>query len=263
MHLSKRSTLLALSVFMSLSLSPQALAAEWTKVEFPGMNPALTTPYMGMKRLVNNGKDAWLLQDNGQPWKWSGGGWVKTGTCCVADISLGADGTLWALSTGTRQLMKLDPTNDNRWLKDFPARALKQIAAVNGTTVYGIGAKDGAVYSLSDAGWTKHSCCVAKLAAGAQGELWAINAKNGLLRWNGSQWLQQPGTAVEVAVRDSSYVATLDSKGNASVWTGSGWKPMEAPVNAPGKPSRLKLIAITPLKVWAISKDNWVWVANL
>jgi len=255
MHLPKRSTLLALSLFMSLGLSSEALAEEWVEAPFPGFDATHRTPYMVLKRIVSNDKDAWLLQGNGQTWKWTGTSWVKTGPCCVADISLGADGTLWALSTDTHQLMKWDAAN-SRWLKTFPTRAMKQIAAVNATTVYGIGASDSAVYSLTGSSWTKHSCCFTKLAAGAQGELWAINATYGILRWNGSQWSQVPGAFVEVSVSDPAHIAARDPNGNAYLFTGSDWHSLQAP--AP-----LKGIARSNTRVWGISNDNRVFISDI
>jgi hypothetical protein len=64
---------------------------------------------------------------------------------------------------------------------------------------------------------------------------------------------------IEMSVSAPTRVAALDPKGNASLWTGSDWKALQAPVGAQGKSHPLKGIAITPSGVWGIATDNFVW----
>jgi hypothetical protein len=194
---------------------------------------------------VGSANAIWGLDTAGFPWKWNGSAWEKkAGT--VGTLSVAADGTVWATNPAdSMRVLKQDVAN-NKWTWNIPA-GMKQVAAINATTAYGLD-NAGTLFKLNGTTWEKKLGTVAQISAGADGELWATNPpdSNRVLRWDGTQWTWDiPLGLTSVSVGSAQNIWGLDSAGKVYKWTGKTWLL---------KPGTLKTISA--------ASDGTVWGVN-
>ena len=146
----------------------------------------------------------------------------KVGT--VSTLSVTADGTVWATNPpDSLRVLKLDIAN-NKWILNLPT-GMKQVAAVNATTAYGLD-NSGSLFKLNGASWEKKGCCVSQISIGSDGELWATNPPDTqrVLRWDGTKWTWGiPAGITYVSVGNAKNIWALDESGQVFKWSGTTW----------------------------------------
>jgi len=173
---------------------------------------------------VGSANAIWGLDTSGRTWKWNGTGWDQKG-CCVSQISVTADGTMWA--TNPPDSLRVLKWSGTAWTWNIPT-GMKQVAGLDTTNVWGLGT-DGSLNKLNGAAWDRKGCCVSQISAGADGELWATNPPDSLrvLRWSGTAWTWNiPTGMVYVAVGSASNIWGLDGSDKIYQWSGSAWTPV-------------------------------------
>jgi hypothetical protein len=213
--------------------SDAKIAMAWTEL-FPPAAPAPASGWVNvagpqgatLKQLsVGSASAIWGLDTAGYPWKWNGTAWErKAGT--VSTISTAPDGTLWATNPpDSMRVLKLDVVN-NRWTFSIPT-GMKQVAAVNATSAWGLD-NGGALHFWNGSGsWVKKGCCVSQISVGTDGELWATNPPDSLrvLRWDGAQWTWNIPTGMTfVSVGKAGNIWALDGADKIYKWSGSAWQ---------------------------------------
>jgi hypothetical protein len=112
----------------------------------------------------------------------------------AVDISVGANGSVWALGT----------------------------SPVNGG--YG-------TYLWNGHGWTPVRGAGVRIAVDRSGNPWLVNSAHQIYHWNGSAWGRQPGAAVDISVGANGSVWALGTSPvnggyGTYLWNGHGWAPV-------------------------------------
>jgi Tectonin domain/Group XII secretory phospholipase A2 precursor (PLA2G12) len=141
------------------------------------------------------------------------GEWTKMPGGNAKDISVGADGTVWALN-GDGTIWKW---NGDDWTKMPGGNALK--VAVGGNDLIWALNRDGTIWKWNDNDWTKMPGGNAKdISVGADGTVWALNGDGTIWKWNSDDWTKMP----------SGKVRRITVGGNNSIWVlsldGTIWK---------------------------------------
>jgi hypothetical protein len=133
----------------------------------------------GMKQVTAiNANTAWGLDNGGSLFQLSGSSWVKKG-CCVSQISVGADGELWATHPpDSHRVLRWDGA---KWVWNIPA----------GMTFVSVGNVQN---------------------------IWALNAAFQVFRWSGSAWQAMPGALANISAASDGSVWGLDVNGQVYKW---------------------------------------------
>lgn len=231
--------LVGLALFLAAG---SAHAQTWTPV------PA---PVAAFKQIVSvDSTTAWALGLDGKTWQWKPSGWVQRG-CCVSQISVAADGTMWAVNPpDSNRVLRWDGTT---W--QVRSGALINIAVGRDGTVWGLG-PDTKNYKLTSgfftSSWDLKGCCVSQLAVGSDGDLWAVNPpdSNRILHWNGSTWVVVPGGLTQISVGNSSQVWGV-SAGHSYHWNGSTW--------IQGTGTLKQISAASDGTLWGLNPEGTAW----
>lgn len=126
----------------------------------------LTNVQYGMTKVAAYGADmAWGLDGGGNHYSWDGSKWNKKG-CCVAQLSAGLLGELWATNPG-------DQYRVLRW--------------------------NGAAWDTK-VGGTPIPAGMREVAVGSASHVWAIDINYGTHRWTGTGWQRIPGSLAGISV---------------------------------------------------------------
>lgn len=207
--------------------------------------------YTMMQVAVGSANNVWGLATDGTNWKWNGTGWDKK-SCCVTELALAADGTLWATN----------PPDGNRVLQWDDASALwdaftlpsgmTHVTVANANTAWGL--HESTLYQWANGSWEKKLCCVEQISVGADGALWAVNPPDGnrVLRWTGTEWaFDIPPGMVSISVGSAAHIWAIDPSDNIYQWNGAGWTK---------KPGALrKISAASDGTVWGLDAAGGVW----
>lgn len=192
-------------------VSAQAAAQTWNL--FP-------TPPGGLKQVVAvNSATAWGLGNDGRTWQWSGGGWTQKG-CCVGQIAVGSDGSMWAVNPADQyRILKWTGTT---WTV-IPG-GLASISARSSNSAWGLGT-DGKSWEWNGVSWTQKGCCVGQLSIGSDGTMWAVNPADSyrVLKWTGATWTVMPGGLKQISVGSGSQIWGVNSANQVFHWTGTAW----------------------------------------
>jgi hypothetical protein len=133
----------------------------------------------GMKQVTAvNATTAWGLDNGGSLFLLNGAAWDKKG-CCVSQISIGADGELWATN----------PPDSNRVLR-----------------------WDGAKWT-----WNIPTGMIF-VSVGSAKNIWALDPSDQVFKWNGSAWQKMPGALHNISAASDGSVWGLDAQGAAYKW---------------------------------------------
>jgi virginiamycin B lyase len=89
---------------------------------------------------------------------------------------------------------------------------------------------------------------------GVPDEVWGVNSKGNVFRWNGSDWSPKPGTLVQISVASADTLWGVNSSDEVFSWNGSDWSPM---------PGWLKQVSVGRAGfVWGLNSSNEVFQWN-
>lgn len=133
----------------------------------------------GMKQVtsISAGK-AWGLDKGGALFAWTGSGWAKKG-CCVSQISVGADGELWATNPpDSKRVLRWDGT---KWTWNIPTGMIF-VSVGSAKNIWALDAADG-IFTWTGSGWQKKPGALRNVSAAADGTVWGVNALGKVYRW--------------------------------------------------------------------------------
>jgi hypothetical protein len=134
--------------------------------------------------------------------------WQSFGTAAVAftQISIGQSGTMFALTSGGH-IYSFNPTSRNFDLQ-AGSMTLNQISVGDGPTVWGT-KLNGQVYSYDVVSnvWTLRPGTLSQVSVSPDGlHIWGVNSTHSIYNWNGSAWIQIPGSAKYIAAGNNTYL---------------------------------------------------------
>lgn len=178
---------------------------------------------------VGNANTVWVLDNNGSPWKWNGGSSWKKASGTLVSISVASDGTLWG-TNAANVVYRYNAAND-KWAANVPA-GMKQVAAVNASSAWGVDSKGTGIYYWSGTGeWQKKydptghvavssdgtvwgaGAPIVYIALGAKDNVWGVNASDQIFKWDGKTWVSVPGGLRTIDVGNDGTVMGTNAKG--------------------------------------------------
>ncbi|RKH49302.1 tectonin domain-containing protein [Corallococcus llansteffanensis] len=133
----------------------------------------------GMKQVAAiNATTAWGLDNGGSHYWLNGATWEKKG-CCVSQISVGADGVLWATNPpDANRVLRWDGT---KWAYNIPA-GMTFVSVGNAQNIWALNGSDQ-VFKWTGATWQATPGALRNISAAADGSAWGINAQGMVYRW--------------------------------------------------------------------------------
>ncbi|XXF75684.1 hypothetical protein P2318_21795 [Myxococcaceae bacterium GXIMD 01537] len=135
----------------------------------------------GMRQVTAvNANTAWGLDGSGALFRWTGSAWEKKG-CCVSQISVGADGELWATNPpDAKRVLKWDAAG-NKWTWNIPT-GMTYVSVGNAKNIWALDAADQ-VFQWSGTAWTKMPGALRNISVANDGSVWGLNAQGTVYRW--------------------------------------------------------------------------------
>ncbi|NTX04576.1 tectonin domain-containing protein [Myxococcus sp. CA040A] len=133
----------------------------------------------GMKQVTAiNATTAWGLDTGGSLFRWTGSAWEKKG-CCVSQLSVGADGELWATNPAdSNRVLRWDGT---KWTWNIPA-GMTFVSVGNVKNIWALDGSDQ-VYQWSGTAWQKVPGALRNISAAGDGSVWGLNAQGLVYKW--------------------------------------------------------------------------------
>ncbi|MCP3168228.1 tectonin domain-containing protein [Myxococcus qinghaiensis] len=133
----------------------------------------------GMKQVTAiNANTAWGLDNGGSLFRWTGSAWEKKG-CCVSQLSVGADGELWATNPpDANRVLRWDGT---KWTWNIPA-GMTFVSVGNAKNIWALDGSDQ-VYQWSGTAWQKVPGALRNISAAGDGSVWGLNAQGLVYKW--------------------------------------------------------------------------------
>lgn len=172
----------------------------------------------------------------GADWGLGGYGWISYSI--IPDAKLGCDGYYYVNYQKGRVARDID----------IGADGTKWIVGTEGT--------QGRIYFYNGTSWELFPSGEAvKISVDPSGVLWIIKSNNTIHRWNGSSWVQMPGTAqeIDIGADGSVYIVGVgnseNQEGQIFKWTGSSWELLP-------NSSAMKISVDPSGNPWIITSDN-------
>ena len=211
-----------------------------------------------MKIAVGNAKHVWGLQSNGSIWQRDikNNSWMRIQADAAKDISVGSDGTMWAVKKSDGSIWRRD---GHSWEK-IDGTAMK-IAVGSAKHIWGL-QSNGSIWQWNDKNnsWKSIKADAAiDISVGSDGAMWAVKKKDGsILRRDGHSWDKVEGTAIKIAVGSAKDVWGLQSNGSIWQWNDkdNSWNPI--------KTDAAKDISVgSDGTIWTVKKsDGSIWQKN-
>ena len=175
---------------------------------------------------VASESNVWGVND-GNIWQWDGDSWSKISrsgiNATVDEVSVGDDGTVWALGTNDT-IWQWDSSNQD-W--DPITGRLETVSVVNANNVWGSNAS-GAIWQWDGDSWDRISTAgitsrVSEVDAGADGTVWALGVDNSIWERNGTSWSRVRGALEQVSVGSANDVWGVNRNGVIWQYDGSDW----------------------------------------
>ncbi len=103
--------------------------------------------------------------------------------------------------------------------------------------------------------WQPVSGFAHRLSLGPSGDLWALDPKGFIHRFDGKIWFSLPGQARDIAAGGTDSVMIVDMDAHLRAWKAADkrWAPIASPMD------RLKTLALTPEgKVWTVGENGTI-----
>ena len=128
----------------------------------------------------------------------------------LADVSVGADGSIWGLN-GAQQIYMYNAAAQT-WTP-IPG-LLTQIAAGSSTAVWGLNSA-GQIYKWNGSAWVNIPGTLARIAVGADGEVWGLNTIGQIFHYvaAANTWIQIPGALNQISVGSAGAVYGVNAAG--------------------------------------------------
>jgi hypothetical protein len=133
----------------------------------------------GMKQVTAvSATKAWGLDNGGALFEWTGSAWAKKG-CCVSQISVGADGELWA--TNPPDSLRVLRWNGIQWTWAIPT-GMTYVSVGNAQNIWALDGSDQ-IFKWNGTAWQKMPGLLRNISAAGDGTVWGINAQGSVYKW--------------------------------------------------------------------------------
>ncbi|WP_395844717.1 S8 family serine peptidase [Archangium violaceum] len=135
----------------------------------------------GMKQVaVVNANTVWGLDNEGWLFQWneSASNWDKK-ICCVAQISAGSDGELWATNPGDS--LRVLRWNGTEWAYNIPT-GMTYVSVGSAANIWALDSSNN-VYKWSGSAWTQMPGMLKQISAAADGTVWGVTVKDSIIRY--------------------------------------------------------------------------------
>ncbi|QRK06355.1 S8 family serine peptidase [Archangium violaceum] len=135
----------------------------------------------GMKQVsVVNANTVWGLDNEGWLFQWNESAWNwDKKVCCVAQISAGSDGVLWA--TNPADSLRVLKWNGTEWAYDIPT-GMTYVSVGSAAHIWALDGS-GNVYKWSGSAWTQMPGMLKQISAASDGTVWGITVNDGIIRF--------------------------------------------------------------------------------
>ncbi|MCP3097977.1 hypothetical protein LZ198_03700 [Myxococcus sp. K15C18031901] len=133
----------------------------------------------GMKQVTAvNANAAWGLDNAGALFRWTGSAWEKKG-CCVSQLSVGADGELWATNPADSQrVLRWDGA---KWTWNIPT-GMTFVSVGSAKNIWALDGSDQ-VYQWAGTSWQKVPGALRNISAAGDGSVWGLDAQGLVYKW--------------------------------------------------------------------------------
>ncbi len=161
-------------------------------------------------------------------------------------VSVGSDGTTWALDASDR----ISRWNGSGW-SNVPG-GLKQISVGNASHVWGVNGSDQ-IFRWSGSSWDLILGSLKQVSVGSDGTVWGVNLLGQIWRWNGSGWEGNiPGRLDQISVGSASHIWGVNASNEIFRWNGSEWTRM---------PGSLKYVSVgSDGTVWGVDPNDQIFI---
>ena len=229
-------TLLTVFVLSTFTINANV---EWKKMPNP---PGTTLKYIS----VGNADNIWGTGNNWKIYKWNNNKWKQMPGSGLDKISAASDGTVWATASSNKSAWKW---NGSRWVQ-IHGKQLIHISAGSSNNIWGISpdkkiwkwqnnkwnikpgsgldkisvASDGTIWATASSnktiwkwngsnGWKKMPALpnnIKHISVGSTNNIWGINEKNLIFKWQNNKWAQIPGGLKHISVGSDGEVWGMD-----------------------------------------------------
>lgn len=190
-------------------VTPPVTTQAWSKIELPGGWSNVSA--RSASELVGTQSGKMITASNGKASAYTGLA-VE-----IAQSSVGADGTWWALDT-KQAIYRMTSAGWSRVAGD-----LKQVAVRNANEVWGVNVNN-AVWRWNGASWTNVPGQLTQVSVAQDGTVFGIKPTNEIVKWVGGVWQTLPGQAVQVAVGSLANVWVVNAAGAVYRLLNGGWE---------------------------------------
>jgi hypothetical protein len=156
----------------------------------------------------------WCLDGAGHPFRVTVAAQAATATAAgdvvCMDLSVGSDGTAWALASNGDALR----FDDNQWVKQPQPKPFTRLSVADATHVMALGGDDGTVYTLAGSAWQAAGSGLLDISLPSNGYAVGVGQKGNLLIQIGDDWQDTGGASLRsISAGSLSNVVALDNQG--------------------------------------------------